>query len=566
MVYPPLEYMLIVPRPSSSKHPNVVSRRQAFSCIILFRLLLLFIMAISCHVFVDHNPGDDVLRFDLRLRNDSNCYCLRGHLCDQITQEDESVGQNHDTCAIQLNFSQHHEIWKFWLTPLTKWDAARFLTLAVQPSLRDPTCWKGSMKSQEADLCSNEHSEQAHAFFPMFPIIIGKLALVLSQTFPSNLLPPTYEGTVALSGFLLNIVCLVISSWSLYELTVQILLRYSKVVDEIQRHSLAISSCLIYGIWNPANVFFITNYSESLFSACTLVGHAFFAQQRRSRYPNCFFLAALLAWMIGSYTRSNGSLNSLWLAQHGLALTIYGNRSGRKRVTWNIIVILCAATLTIFPVWYHDWQGYYRLCHMNYSHGSVTSDFCSEMNEYETTASLYKWTQQRHWNVGFFRYYELKQIPNFLLAAPILGVSIMGVYQWIKFSLVSDFGRGKVIWRLRFLSMDWPLHALSQSVSSTNSYTSLYAREHSVEEYLVHNTDLLGHYAILAVLTVVGLVLAHVQISTRLIWSSSPAIIWYMTYLLLQKNNPMLRKATLFYCILYTLLGVSLHVNFLPWT
>jgi phosphatidylinositol glycan class V len=371
---------------------------------------------------------------------------------------------------------------------------------------------------------------------------------------------------------------------------------------------LAVASCMVYGIFNPAYVFFATNYSESFFSACSLMGYA--AMSQASKQQNCnsyyfvfYFLVAVTAWMMGSYTRSNGSIHSLWLLQHGLAQLC---RHGRWKIIRGVgmaLVCVVGAALVVAPVRYHDWQGYQRHC----DHGNDNDDddtyyllkpsWCdddSSTTSRSTTFSLYGWTQRQHWNVGFFRYYELKQIPNFLLAAPILGLSIFAVTQWIHGSLLA-YGKGKIptttttittitsYYKALFL-LQWPMHALSESVERTMNHQHQHHHHHSQQEptttstssssssllpsytLLLHNPLLLGHYAILAILTLVGLILAHVQISTRMIVSSSPAIIWFLTYCLLQEEVPRLRQFVQSYIRLYMLLGILLHVNFLPWT
>jgi phosphatidylinositol glycan class V len=561
----------ILPQNQLRSSTAALSKRQLLGAVVIVRLLLLFAMAVSCHFIPDHNPGDDVLRFDLRLSSrDQKCFCLKGHICDgqsylsgrriDTTRNRKCVITSQSTGAPYL---LSPSFWKFWLSPLTKWDAARFLNLATQPSLRDPPYC--SKENWNDGTCFDD-SEEAHAFFPMYSNLTTFSALILSQILPLMLLPPTFEALVALSGFLINLLSSVIATVSLYELTLQMV--DHSTTKHHQRHQIATASCLVYGIWNPANIFFVSNYSETMFSACTLLGHALFSKVQKGG-NQLLSVAAIAVWMIGSYTRSNGSLQSLWLLQYALARCCNVIRwKGNFQATLHTIILALVATMLVaFPLHYHDIQGYQRHCSTLYiSTMSQRPQWCLDDDDDESMwniFSLYGYTQRKHWNVGLFRYYELKQIPNFLLAAPILVISAKGVFEWIHYSLVVDFGRGKLPSSPRLLVIDWPIHALAQSVGDGSHEKQ---NQMPIEAHLVHNPLLLGHYAILAIVTTVGMILAHVQISTRMICSSSPAVIWYLTYCTIQDKDGRIRYGIIFYSSLYIVLGVILHVNLLPWT
>lgn len=72
---------------------------------------------------------------------------------------------------------------------------------------------------------------------------------------------------------------------------------------------------------------------------------------------------------------------------------------------------------------WHLLTAYIRLCRM----ASEPAEFCHRI-----VPNVYPYVQQRYWNVGFLRYYEWKQLPNFFIAAPVLSCSIVGIYRYAR--------------------------------------------------------------------------------------------------------------------------------------
>lgn len=62
----------------SSYSSSYSKKKQVVQIVLKWRFLYWCFMALSCHFIPDHNPGNDVLRFDLRLYYDddaSPCFC-----------------------------------------------------------------------------------------------------------------------------------------------------------------------------------------------------------------------------------------------------------------------------------------------------------------------------------------------------------------------------------------------------------------------------------------------------------------------------------------------------------
>lgn len=73
-----------------------------------------------------------------------------------------------------------------------------------------------------------------------------------------------------------------------------------------------------------------------------------------------------------------------------------------------------------------------------------------------------------------------------------------------------------------------------------------------------------GHWGLLAI---VGLLVAHVQMTTRLLLAACPAVYWYAAD---QVLSPAVRETTKrrmwAWWAVWGSLGIALHPNFYPWT
>ena len=517
--------------------------RKLIVIIVSFRLLLLLLMSVSCHIIPDHNPGDDVLRFDLRLRSHNgsgskddltDCFCLSGHACDsrifatnKSRNNERSASLSQYRCAdttrnnkipkISSFSTRTRDIYHFLLSPVTKWDAARFLNLAANPTMRDPLVVSDRRclddRGKERQECPDPFllSEQAHAFFPLFPLTIRYLASIFLLAVPREYLPPTYEGVLALAAIILNLICFVLAALALHDLTYSVATMYGAkkgiTTTTDHSHTLAMTAALVFAI-NPGSVFFATAYSESMFAMFTFSGHALAARsmtntnQGGNVSKTVLLLLAVFTWMAASYTRSNGTVNAAWLLLLGIAKAFYGcSRTSPVSVSkifqslWIFIYHVILAAFVVFPVKYHDFTGYDRHC--KEQEGQIRPSWCIDGDHSTGTFSLYAYTQRTHWNVGFLRYYQWKQVPNFLLATPILVLGFAAAYKWIEGSVHGYYVHSQQVqdingsWQQLILKHCplWVVESLKESVVPSRSLNG--------EPSLVNNPVVLGHYGVL---------------------------------------------------------------------
>uniref|UniRef100_A0A8B9WWJ3 GPI mannosyltransferase 2 n=1 Tax=Bos mutus grunniens TaxID=30521 RepID=A0A8B9WWJ3_BOSMU len=191
---------------------------------------------------------------------------------------------------------------------------------------------------------------------------------------------------------------------------------------------------------------------------------------------------------------------------------------------------------------------------------------------------IYSYIQDIYWNVGFLRYFELKQVPNFLLAAPM---AIL--VAWATWTYVTTHP-----WLFLTLGMQ---RSKNKKTLEKPEPGFLSPR---VFVYLVHAAALL----------LFGSLCMHVQVLTRFLCSSTPIVYWFSAHLLLDqepllksleavpgkppagdpppgqkvprnsimgllynwKTCSLVTRCVLGYFVTYWLLGLLLHCNWLPWT
>ena len=545
-----------------------------------WRLLIWGAMSLSCAMIPNHNPGHDVLQFPLAgpnmIRDERHERMIEWESCPSPFSYPESISNKSITQTVSFPvFILQSKIYPFLLKPLTRWDAARFLRLAYQPHPRRPSveCNDDETKNEE---CLFSDSEQTHAFFPLFPFMIQVTALVLSRFLPRFLLPATCPSLLVFSAVCLNMTCFLLVTFDLYSMTRNILLFHSSQIQEKKRKEeikpiLTSRDCEMWArrvallfVFNPANVFFGTAYSEAMSAALLFHGcrwaldmvlrNAASGQTSVVRSTWLTMLGTTGFWWMAALTRSNSTLYGGFLLLYGAGL-VFRTRCGtwvwRGHLFAACYVVLLVTSLAYGSIGWHNFRGYSIHC---VEFVGIRPAWC----EQGLWFNLYGHVQRKYWNVGFLRYFQLKQIPNFLLASPVLMLSTVATITWIRMNwkLLND-GTKALPHRVAL----WSVTALQIFAGEKCQAIPL----STPGEILQGSPYLLGFYAVLAASTLLGFTMAHVQISTRLICSSCPALYWFLAGALTKKNKQF-GDAIIGFFLVYNILGVAMHPNWLPWT
>ncbi|KAL7077113.1 hypothetical protein ACQ4LE_003914 [Meloidogyne hapla] len=454
---------------------------------------------------------------------------------------------------------------------LTTWDARHFLHIAEFGYI-----WESSL-----------------AFFPLFPISLrilgGFLYLFIGNWF-------SLFSSMLIAGILLNNILFVINGMILFRLT--LFLNGGNIKE-------AILAVYIH-CWCPASIFYSSLYSESLYSTFTFLGLLLLYSPTTSQSRlNLLYASAIFS--LAFLTRSNGLANIGFIGFYLLLDSIIfigrqipnengGDGGGDKneiqkyqqlefrefsfdlikRFFTNFLFgLLCFALMSI-PLRVFEFSVHDKFCTLsnvqyndlrikNYFNseeaifreivlpGELTKlEWCNESFSFTNNFLLpnyYQFIQQKYWDVGLFNYWKWQKLPLFLLAAPTLWIAIYGFIKQ-TFQLLSTDLR-------------------------------------PIPEILIDRNSQIPFACHILLLALSGLFFYNVEVSIRLLYSSSPFLYLVLARLInnqtleQQKIDDLLHSKVLpflrdymrkgfwpflIFCYLfgYFIFGTMLHVNWLP--
>lgn len=381
--------------------------------------------------------------------------------------------------------------------------------------------------------------ENSLAFQPLYPFSIRSVAALLKMFIPDSMI--SSRQLVVVVAVLINVFFFVMAMHTLHKLT-------KTVFNNKAKANVAVLLFII----NPASVFFSAPYTESLYAWLS-----FKVMLMSISNVDSFFICVPLGLSI--LCRSNGLVNFGFLFYFAIKKICQ-----RFSMFESFRIILRTAIITSVAMAQYillQWYIYQLFCRENdfkhpvhivaygvennlvlsgthSDHHHIASSWCND-----SLPLSYGYVQKTYWNVGFMNYYEFKQIPNFLLAFPIILIFLNCCFKYL----------------LHNQSITLKLGLFGERKRRRTS-------NHTLFPFIVHGLFLTSFC--------IGFV--HIQITTRMLASSSPLLYWFCADYLMNDTNKdpevkdiLLTKYTkiiLYYFFGYSVIGTVMFCNFLPWT
>ncbi|KAK0709649.1 GPI mannosyltransferase 2, partial [Lasiosphaeria miniovina] len=390
---------------------------------------------------------------------------------------------------------------------LTSWDAIYFVSVAHR----------------------GYRFEQEWAFGTGLPLTIR--AIVQGEVF--SFFPSSMARDVALTNgqLLPEVIVGVVLANTAHLLSVLVLFRLGLLIW--RDRTFALVAALLH-VLSPAGLFLSAPYAESLCSLLSFTGYLLYAKSCRvsdeASSPaaaaggfrgDAYVVLAGVAFGLATAFRSNAILNGIpfaWeVVQLLLALLLRRPSETVLPLARRLLALgvggVCVAAGSLVP----QVVAYLRFCSLASGASGSAVDPPPWCHAYPP--SIYTFVQKHYWNTGFLRYWNLPNVPLFLLAAPMIVVLTR-----------SGLDHEKT-----------PADALLHSARLTTLVRSAAAAQ--------------------LVLAVLAVLMYHVQIITR-ISSSYPLWYWWLAGALMRGDKA--GSQTVMFMVTYAAVQGALFTSFLP--
>lgn len=386
--------------------------------------------------------------------------------------------------------------------------------------------------------------EHQLAFYPLYPFAIRYLTKFIAiSTGIEQIL--SFRRIALIVAIVLNLI--------LFVKAVEMLDNLTKLLFAKKHSSKFTNLVILLFCFNPASVFFSAPYTECLFALLS-----FWTMYKCARFQ---FIAAMIPLCLSIVCRSNGMINIGFVVYYSFKCYF---SSVQKFNLLNFLKFLCkTVTLLVMPfiaflsvqLFFHQifcfvYDFPYESHLIEYAHEAnlILAGNYSIINTkwcHNTIPISYGYIQAKYWNVGLLHYYELKQLPNFLLALPVLILFLRNLFIYFEFQLTKVRMFGFVRWFQMLLR------------SPSDSFA-----------FMAHATFL----------TISCILYVHIQVSTRLLACASPCFYWFSATQIeshsITVNEPLsfFRQSIQKRCLIsiwflsYFFIGTTMFCNFLPWT
>ncbi|XP_065050977.1 GPI mannosyltransferase 2-like isoform X2 [Rhopilema esculentum] len=328
------------------------------------------------------------------------------------------LSYEYDSSSVEQSFLSHQMDSEYSLTHLN--DSKTIFDKMIMSALGGLSKWDAVYFLNIASL--GYDYEQMLAFFPAFPCIVSYLAKVFEIICLGFI---NHLSCLMLCGALINMLAFSIAAISLHKLTLK-----------MTRNNGKADVTVILFCCNPANIFHVAAYSESLFACFQFTG-MLWIEERNERSA---FLVSALCFAGATATRSNGLL-SVGFLLYALLIKILFIFTRKQDSFWNICFcyakeilinfLTCGASVLIVlvPFLVFQYFAFVNYCQDVTKLKDSKAHWCLA-----TFPSSYSYIQKTYWNVGPFRYFQWKQIPNFALALPVIFLSFGASWNVLKLS------------------------------------------------------------------------------------------------------------------------------------